>query len=440
MMPGAPETPDLFEERRKVYRVSEITRAIKQTIEDAFGRVWIEGEVSNLRRPSSGHMYFTIKDESAQIAAVLFRGAQRALSFLPEDGQQVRVYGELTVYERSGRYQVLVRQLERAGRGSLQEAFEQLKRKLAGEGLFAPERKRAIPMLPRRIAVVTSPTGAAIRDIFNVLSRRFPNLHIVVAPVRVQGPGAAPEIAHAVDAVNRLGGVDVMMVGRGGGSLEDLWAFNEEIVARAIARSEVPVIAAVGHEIDFTIAGFTADLRAPTPSAAAELVVGQKDEMAARVRDLGRRLERALRSRAQEGRHRFAAAARSYVFREPGNLVRRYRQRTRELETLARHALSDRLNQDRQRADEAALRLAHAVRTCRDRQRQDLRRLASQLRALSPQSVLERGFSVTRRADGSVVRDAARVRAGEPICSRLARGSLLSKVESVTTEEASHER
>ena len=274
---------------RRVLTVTELTRLIKAALESEVGTVWVEGEVSNLRQPSSGHLYFTVKDANAQITAVLFRGDQQRLKFKPRDGLQVRVYGEISVYERSGNYQIIVRVLEEAGKGALQAKFEELKEKLQKEGLFDPARKKAIPLLPRHVGVVTSPTGAAIHDILNVISRRFPNLHLVLAPVKVQGEGAAREIAAAIEFLNRRGGFDVLIVGRGGGSLEDLWCFNEEIVARAIAASRIPVISAVGHEIDFTISDFVADLRAATPSAAAELVVGRKDAFEGTLDELTRR-------------------------------------------------------------------------------------------------------------------------------------------------------
>ncbi|OGV74134.1 MAG: exodeoxyribonuclease VII large subunit, partial [Lentisphaerae bacterium RIFOXYA12_FULL_60_10] len=257
----------------KALTVTELTRRIRAALEQGIGPVVVEGEVSNVRRPSSGHCYFTLKDETAQIAAVLFRGVLETLRIVPKDGLQVRVRGELTVYEKNGNYQILVRHLEETGRGSLQARFEQLKSRLQQEGLFDAARKRPLPVLPRHIGIVTSPTGAAIRDILQVLSRRFPNLHVLVAPVRVQGDGAAEAIAAAIDRLNQRADLDVLIIGRGGGSLEDLWAFNEEVVARAVFRSRLPVISAVGHEIDFTISDFVADVRAPTPSAAAEIVV-----------------------------------------------------------------------------------------------------------------------------------------------------------------------
>ncbi len=415
---------------RKIYRVSEITRLIRVALENEFGSLWIEGEISNLRRPSSGHLYFTLKDEGAQIAAVFFKGGQRAVAFELKDGLKVRIYGEISVYEASGQYQIIVRKVEEAGKGSLQEAFEALKKKLAAEGLFDESRKKPIPVLPRHVGIVTSPTGAAIHDILSILSRRFPNLHIVIAPVKVQGEGAAQEIAAAIDLFNARGGIDVMIIGRGGGSLEDLWCFNEEIVARAIARSQIPIISAVGHEVDFTISDFVADLRAPTPSAAAELMVGQKMAFEETLRQFSMRLARALRQQAQEMRSRLRIAAGSYVFREPRNLVRQYAQRIDAIRTAMIGALQSAGRDRRERLDRSGLRMVHGMELRTAGLRQDVRRLASQLKALSPLAVLDRGFSITRSKDGEIVRDVSDVNVGEILQTQVARGILESKVTS----------
>jgi exodeoxyribonuclease VII large subunit len=413
---------------RKVFTVSELTRSIKAILEGEFGSVWLQGEVSNLRRPASGHLYFTLKDEQAQIAAVMFRGQQRGMACEPRDGLLVRVFGEITVYERGGNYQIIVRRLEEAGQGALQARFEALKKALDAEGLFDAARKRPIPLLPRRLGIVTSPTGAAIRDILNVLTRRFPNLHIVLAPVKVQGEGAAAEIAAGIDALNALGGLDVLIVGRGGGSLEDLWAFNEEAVARAVARSRAPVISAVGHETDYTICDFVADLRAPTPSAAAELVVGRKEAFEERLAELGARLLRACRERTLRARHRLTSAGRSYVFREPGHAVRRYRDRIRALERTLMTECRGRVRDTRQRLDDASVAMLHETRLRSQARRQDVARLEAQVKALSPLAVLERGYSVTRRPDGAVVRDAGELKPGERVRTRVAVGEFESEV------------
>ena len=278
----------LFE--RKVYTVSELTKKIRETLEVNFDLIWVTGEISNLRTPSSGHYYFTLKDKESQIKAVLFRPQLRFLKFLPQDGMDIICYGRLTVYEKRGEYQIIIEYLEPKGIGALSFAFEQLKEKLSKEGLFDQAHKKPIPFLPKRIGIITSPTGAAIRDMIQIIGRRFSNLEIYIYPVRVQGEEAPSEIVKAIYEMNQWGKVDVIILGRGGGSLEDLWAFNTEEVARAIFDSKIPIISAVGHEIDFTIADFVADLRAPTPSAAAELVVPDRTEITNVISSLSVRL------------------------------------------------------------------------------------------------------------------------------------------------------
>ncbi len=412
----------------KVYRVAELTRWIKTVIEDEVGEVWVEGELSNFREPVSGHWYFTLKDAQAQLACVMFRGSRRGVRLAPEDGMLLRAFGLVSVYEKSGQYQMIVRALEPAGEGALRAAFEALKRKLAAEGLFDPARKKPLPRLPRHIGIVTSPTGAALRDLLAVLARRFYNLHVVVAPVRVQGAGAAVEIAAALDLFNRRGDMDVLIVARGGGSLEDLWAFNEEGVARAIARSAIPVISAVGHETDVTISDFVADLRAPTPSAAAELVVGCKAEFEAALAELARRAARVLEQRRAVLRHRLQAARQSYVFREPGHLVRRLAERLdRRGDAMAR-AARDGLRAGQQTLDDLAGRLARAPQEWRHARAVVLARLEARLQGNNPLAVLERGYSMTSAPNGQVLRDAARVAPGDRVVTRLARGWLESEV------------
>src|SRR5216117_594612 len=284
---------DAMTAERTVLSVSQLTDQLRGVVEEKFPAVWVEGEISNFRLYTSGHAYFTLKDENAQLRAVLFRTRMRRLRFEPGDGQHVLAFGSLEVYAQRGEYQLVVELLEPRGLGALQLAFEQLKQRLGPEGLFDQARKRSLPRFPRKIGVATSPIGAVIRDILRVIGRRFAGLHIVIAPCRVQGDGAGEEIGQAIADLNRLGDVDVIIAGRGGGSLEDLWAFNEEVVARAIAGSKIPVISAVGHEVDFTIADFVADLRAPTPSAAAELVVREKQAVVDTLAELTERLERA---------------------------------------------------------------------------------------------------------------------------------------------------
>ncbi len=415
-------------DQRKVYRVTELNRRIKSLLESNIGFIWVEGEVSNLRRPTSGHLYFTLKDDSSQVQLAFFKGKQRGMTFEVKDGLQVRVHGQVTVYERSGQYQVIVDMIEEAGKGALQEAFERLKKKLEGEGLFDESRKKPIPRLPQRVGIITSPTGAAIRDILNVITRRFPNLHILLAPVKVQGSGAAESIASAIDYFNRQGSMDVLIVGRGGGSLEDLWAFNEEDVARAIARSEIPVISAVGHEIDFTISDFVADLRAPTPSAAAELVVGQKETFEENLKQYSQRLARSLHMFRLELKNRLTDVSRSYVFREPLNLVRQYGQRIESAEAGKKNALRSALRERQQRLDESSLHLRHRVELRYKSCTQELRRLESQLRALSPKAVLERGYSITFLPDGTIVRESGQVGESDVLNTRLREGIIESIV------------
>jgi exodeoxyribonuclease VII large subunit len=414
----------------RVYRVSELNREIRSLLEEEIGTVWLEGEVSNLRQPSSGHLYFTLKDSQSQIAAVLFRGSRRGSPIELRDGLFIRAQGDLSVYERSGTVQLVIRQVQAAGLGALQEAFEKLKLKLQAEGLF-DRPKRALPLLPNCIGLVTSPTGAAIRDIFQVAFRRFPGLHIVLAPVRVQGPGAGEEVAAAIDLFNEWGGADVLIVGRGGGSLEDLWAFNEEGVARAIARSRIPVISAVGHEIDTTISDWVADVRAPTPSAAAERVVARKDELDKRVRDASRALARLLRSHCLEARNRWAALSHNRVFHEPGALAGRQRERVAGLRHRGIRAAGGRLRQVQQTVDDTQLRLRKAAEWNRRRAGDTLGRLDAQLRALHPLAVMARGFSLTCLPDGHILRDAADAKPGLTLRSVLARGELDSKVTAI---------
>lgn len=422
------------DEQRKVFTVAELTRLIRGTLERTIGHVWIEGELSNVRRPSSGHYYLTIKDETAQISAVLFRGNQRRLTFQPADGLKVRVFGEISVYERSGVYQVIIRQMEEAGKGALQERFEKLKKKLHQEGLFEDSKKRPLPMLPQHVGVVTSPTGAAIRDILNVVTRRFPNLHILLAPVKVQGEDAAGEIAAAIDLLNDIAGLDALIVGRGGGSLEDLWCFNEEVVARAIARSKIPVISAIGHEIDFTISDFVADVRAPTPSAAAELVVGTKDAFEERLLATGQLLTRLAREHLLKTRSRFERMASHYVFREPANLAGQYRQRIDGLDVRMSHEVKRRGREGLQRLDEISVRMAHLVAMWRQDTKNRLVRAETQLRALNPLAVIQRGYSITRDSDGSVIRRAADLVPGQHVQTIVMEGKFESEVTEAVSE------
>lgn len=393
---------------RHVYSVSALTAEVKAVLEDGFSAIWVEGELSNFKHHTSGHMYFTLKDAEAQIRGVMFRGNNRLLKFTPKDGMAVLVFGTVTVYERRGEYQVNVEFMEPKGVGALQLAFEQLKARLEAEGLFDPARKRPLPRLPRKIGIITSPTGAVIRDMLTVIGRRFPGLAILIFPVQVQGETAAPEIAAALAHLGRRPDLDVLIVARGGGSLEDLWAFNEEIVARAIARSPIPVISAVGHETDVTIADFVADLRAPTPSAAAELVVAQRDELRQRVDEhLGRALA-AVESLLAARRARVQMLARHLGVLSPVAQVRRQAERLQGLRQrlLAWWDLARMLRQER------------------------LKVLAGKLETLSPLSILARGYSICfSLPDRHIVKATADAAVGSEVAVRLHRGELRCLVQ-----------
>ena len=395
------------------YTVSEVTAQIKALLEESLPMCWVLGEVSNFTHHSSGHRYFTLKDEASQLSAVMFKWQARHLSFTPEPGMQVMAYGHISVYERGGRYQFYAAQLQPAGVGELALAFEQLKNRLESAGLFAPERKRPLPPYPRTIGVVTSPTGAAIRDIIDVLQRRAPGLQIILCPARVQGPGAADEIARAIADLNRHAGVDILIVGRGGGSAEDLWPFNEEIVARAIYRSEKPVISAVGHEIDYTIADYVADYRAPTPSAAAEIVAQEHSALLRQVVEQRRRLGSAM-----------------------DGLLTHYEQRLQQMDPqrLFRR-LQDRLDQTSQYVDERRRDLATAFDWYMRTRVEALRTAGVHLEALSPLGNLDRGFSLCeRREDGRLVRASADLRPGDRVKLRFHRGSADATVEEISDE------
>ena len=429
VFPAAGEPAGRGEARRQVWKVSELTRRIKGTLEGAFGSVWVEGEISNFRKPASGHAYFTLKDATSQLRAVMFRGALAGVQLPLKDGLLVRGYGQITVYEASGDYQILLKKIEPAGEGELMLRLEALKKRLAAEGLFDAARKKPLPALPQHVGVVTSPTGAAIRDILQVLDRRFANLHVVLAPVRVQGAGAADEIAAAIDLLNKRGGLDVLIVGRGGGSLEDLWCFNEEAVVRAIVRSAIPVISAVGHEIDWTLSDFAADVRAPTPSAAAELVVKGKDELERRVADARRRLGLGARAAVVGWRNRLDRAARTPGLRDPLREVQRLQQGVDFLAVRLQKALAGLPQLVRQRTDAAARRMELAARMRIDENRRALKHAEAQLRMLNPKGVLARGYSLTRLRDGRILRSAAEAPPGTKLETEFADGAVRSTVD-----------
>ncbi len=395
-------------EEKRIYTVSEITRDIRVVLEDTFGTVWVEGEVSNFIHHTSGHMYFSIKDKGSVLSCALFRRVSANLKFEIKNGMQVLCFGKITVYDKRGQYQLIVEEVEPKGAGALQVAFEQLKEKLRKEKLFDETHKIPIPYLPQRVGVITSPTGAAVRDILNVAKRRFSNIEIILNPVRVQGDLAKGEIVEALDLFNALLNVDVIILGRGGGSLEDLWPFNEEIVARAIYRSEIPVISAVGHEIDWTISDFVSDFRAPTPSAAAELVIPKKEDLVALLKGFSERMKATLISKLDFLSERLKALEARYVFRKPFNIVLQYEQ---EIDDLAQ-AL--------------ALKGGFVVKF----KKEALNTLAGKLDALSPLAILNRGYSITFKAkDGKIMKDTSGLKKKELIKTRLAKGEIISRIE-----------
>ena len=418
--PEAPEPPP----PRRVLTVSDLNARIRALLEEQFIEVWVEGELSNSKVWNTGHMYFTLKDSGAQIRGVMFRSALRLLRFKPQDGLRVIARGRISVFDPKGEYQLVCEHLEPEGLGALQLAFEQLKQRLQAAGLFDPRRKRSLPALPRKIGVVTSLDGAAVRDIIQVLRRRYPNAHIVIRPTRVQGEGAALDIARAMTAIGRVPGVDVVIVGRGGGSIEDLWAFNEEVVARAIAGCPVPTISAVGHETDVTITDFVADLRAPTPSAAAEMVVARKDDFCNHIDRLAHRVEAAMTTRLHRCESRVRALdSRSATIR--GQVAARQRLYQSLSRTLDTFDLRRRLGRVRTRLMAAEGRLAGATAKSRHRADGRLRATAARLEALSPLAVLGRGYAVCWNADRTaVIRDAGRVAEGDRVRVTLARGEL----------------
>lgn len=394
--------------RGQVFSVTAITLAIKQMMEGVFRGVFVEGEISGMRQAQSGHVYFDLKDRDALLAAVMFKWDARKNGQDLQEGLQVRVFGDLTCYAKQGKYQIAVKTVEALHKGNLFLEFEKLKKKLQAEGLFDECRKRPIPAFPRRIGVVTSPTGAAIRDILSVLRRRSPNLEVIVAPALVQGADAAAQIAQGIADLNRLHPApDVLLVGRGGGSLEDLWAFNEEPVARAIFESKIPVISCVGHEVDFTIADFVADLRAPTPSAAAELVVQNADGVAQHIAQLQKRLFQAVSLFYERAKARVEVAVNSRIFKNPQLL-------TQEKE---------------QRVDELSLALENAFEKQAQAAQNRLELLTQKLVALSPFSVLGRGYSITRKADGSVVSRVGQVQEQETIYIQVKDGMIHAEVK-----------
>ncbi len=443
---------------RRIWKLAELLSELRTRLEREYTDVWVEGEISNFRPAASGHLYFTLKDGEAQLRVVFFRMQARLLRFRPENGLSVIARGRLSIYEERGELQMIGEHLEPVGAGALQLAFEQLKKKLAAEGLFDKDRKKPIPGLPHRIGVVTSPQGAALQDILNILRRRHESLDVLIYPAQVQGEAAAREVAAGVRYFNRSPQVDVIVIARGGGSFEDLAAFNDEALARTIAGSSVPVISAIGHETDFTICDFVADLRAPTPSAAAELVVRSKRELQERLAGLDTRLGRGARYQILSARQRLSRLAQSRAFARMQELVARRQQRVDELVYRLAAAQQRQIGAMRQRVELAGVRLRHqemssrlhlmrrelgtrvealasATRHQLEKRAARLQRLAGQLQALSPLGILERGYALIFDEQGKLVTRADQLSPGDEIRARLARGRLRARVEDTDTAD-----
>ncbi len=447
-------TFNLMPERR-AFTVTELTAKIRDLFARNFTDIWVTGEISNCHEAQSGHIYCTLKDERAQVKCVCFKNQLRTMKFRPEDGLHVTVRGSISVYESRGEYQIYIENIEPVGLGALQLAFEQLKKRLEAEGLFAADRKKPLPLLPSRIGLITSPRGAAVRDVVRILRRRFRNVNLTVYPVRVQGEGASTEIVRALQFFNRRQMVDVLILARGGGSLEDLWAFNEEEVARAIAASAIPVISGVGHETDFTIADFVADVRASTPSAAAELVVQTRREFDKHIADLQETLASLVRYRLLELSRRIHELSGRRGFRRPLDLLRQQRQRADELTSRLALGLRANLRHSRRRFTTAHLRIVSfdfrmkiaALRLRLEKRstelaaryerllrakRERLDRLRLQLEERSPLRALARGYAIATDAAGLLLRDAAQVAVGDAVNIQLHRGRLATEVKAKT--------
>lgn len=395
---------------KHIYSVSELTKYIRVIIEDSFPGVWVEGEISNFVLHTSGHMYFSLKDASSVLKCAMFKRANEKLKFSLKSGMKVIVFGSVSVYEARGDYQLIVEEVEPKGVGALQLQFQQLKEKLQKEGLFDDRHKVPIPFLPTRIGVVTSPTGAAIQDILNIARRRFQNVEIIINPVKVQGADAKDEIAAAIRQFNELKNIDVMIVGRGGGSLEDLWPFNEEVVARAIFGSEIPVISAVGHEIDFTISDFVADFRAPTPSAAAELVIPKKEDLAKMINTETTRLNNAMAGILGTLKEKLRSLQGAYVLRQPLNYIIQQEQRIDDLRK------------------DMSVRIGHVL----DMYGEKFNRILSKLEVLSPVSILKRGYSITAKLPaGVIIKDVKSLSKGDVVETKLGQGKFKSRVEEI---------
>jgi exodeoxyribonuclease VII large subunit len=436
---------------RRIWTVRALVASVRTHIEREYSDAWVEGEISNFRAQNSGHLYFTLKDQNSQISVVMFRSSARLLRFKPTDGMQVVVRGRVTIYEDRGQLQIIAEYVEPKGAGALQIAFEQLKAKLEAEGLFESSRKKAIPALPRVIGIVTSPQAAALRDILNILHRRHHTVNVLIFPAQVQGETAPSEVAAGLRYFNRANSVEVIIVARGGGSAEDLASFNEEGLARAVAASALPVISAVGHETDFTIVDFVADLRAPTPSAAAEMVIRSRQEVEEQVERLDGRLQKAMRYQLLMGRQQLTELAQHGAFARIMDLIRRRQQGVDDLVYRMAHAERDLLERQRRRYETLAAAVRHydlrlvlagvrreldnkisgmaaAAHSLLLQKRARLERLTSQMEALSPVAILERGYALVFDTSGKLVKDADSVKPGDEIKARVARGEIEATV------------
>ncbi|MDH3805338.1 MAG: exodeoxyribonuclease VII large subunit [Gammaproteobacteria bacterium] len=416
--------------------VSQLNRQVKTLLEKGLARLWVEGEISNLARPASGHVYFSLKDKSAQIRAAFFRQRQRGPTIGLKDGDQVLVFGRVSIYEARGDYQLIVEQVEPAGEGALKRQFEVLKKKLAAEGLFDEDRKQHLPALPGRIGVITSPSGAAIRDILSVLGRRFPSIPVVVYPAAVQGDAAPPELIAALQTAIRRNECDVLIMGRGGGSLEDLWAFNDEKLARAMAESPIPIVSAVGHEIDFTIADFVADVRAPTPSGAAELIVPDRDDWLRTINLLAARIARLGQRSVEDHGQTLDWLTRRLLQSSPQQTLLRQHDRLRELRHRLGGAVRQNVLRQRPRLSSLWQRLSASVRNCVADNSHRLELAARGLHTVSPLATLDRGYAIVEDVkSGKVLMSAADTSPGNDIRARLAKGELVATVQTIEDEK-----
>lgn len=423
-----PEAKSTKAEEPQVLSVSDLNRMIRGTLEGQFSNIWLQGEISNFKPHTSGHFYFSLKDSGAQISAVMFRGFNQKLKFKPDNGMEVIVRGRVTVYEPRGNYQIFCEVMEPVGLGALQMQFEQLKAKLQAEGLFDPSRKKALPFMPKNVAIVTSPTGAAIRDMLNVLSRRASGLAVTVIPAVVQGAQAPAEIVRGIELAQKVGGFDVLIVGRGGGSMEDLWGFNDETVARAIANCKIPIISAVGHEIDFTIADFVADLRAPTPSAAAELVVRNKQDLVDKLKLITRQLVQAINKKIQMESKHMSLIERGLI--DPRRRLQDFAIRCDDLLQRLEVSVQHILEFPQQKLKFLSTQLAQSAQTQLERKNRRLARVGDLLDSLSPLKVVARGYSLVTK-NGDIVKSASTLKTGDKIEIQFAKGRAEAQISEV---------